>query len=271
MTKIKPLHYEPTQTLYSIRKFLMGLQAQRGSHRQDVHGTKYPLDTIDFFSSMPGHLLKTLHESGQTVTYTKGQVLFTQGDPAVWFYMVESGWVKLFRETLDGDEVILDVLPAGYVFGETAMFDESKTYGCGAEVIENCTLRAYPLNLLGEYIEANPALALSMLRHMNHRNVLREREVEHLTVMNAPQRIGCFLLRLCKVKQPVPIVLNLPYDKTLIASRLGMQPETFSRALNRLQEDTDVKVKGSTVTINNIGSLITYTCTACSNVFPCDE
>ncbi|MFN3827881.1 MAG: Crp/Fnr family transcriptional regulator [Micavibrio sp.] len=238
---------------------------------QKIAPTKaYPLDIIDFFSEIPEPLLKALHQEGKRTTHNKGHILFTQDDPAEWFYMVESGWVKLFRETLDGDEVILDVLPAGFVFGETAMFEDCK-HSFGAEIVENATLAAYPLAMLKDYVENNTNLALAMLRHISYGGKLKDREIEHRTVMNAPQRIGCFLLRLCKVKQPAPITLYLPYDKTLIASRLGMQPETFSRALNRLQEDTGVKVKGATVEINDLGKLITYTCTACSNVFPCDE
>ena len=230
----------------------------------------YPLDTIDFFAAMPPELLESLHKAGRSVTFSKGQILFTQGDPAESFYMIEGGWIKLFRETLDGDEVILDVLPAGYVFGETVMF-EGDSYPYAAEAIESCKLVAYPVSLLKTYIEENSVLALAMLKHISTKNVLKDREIEHLTIMNAPQRIGCFLLRLCKIKQPTPIFLHLPYDKTLIASRLGMQPETFSRALSRLQTDTGVKVKGGTVEIVNLGNLIKYTCTACSNVFPCDD
>lgn len=229
-----------------------------------------PLDTIELFAAMPRAKLQAIREKGRTSSYAKGQVLFMQDDPAEFFYMIEGGWVKLFRETLDGNEVILDVLPRGYIFGETAML-EKEIYPFGAEVVENARLTAYPAALLKENIQSDPALAMAMLEHIMGGNTLKDREIEHRTVMKAPQRIGCFLLRLCKVKQPAPIILHLPYDKTLIATRLGMQPETFSRALNRLQEDTGIKVRGATVEISDLGSLITYTCASCSNVFPCDD
>ena len=232
--------------------------------------SRYPLDTVDFFTVLPPEQLKKLHEEGRTTTYTKGQILFTQDDPAEWFFMIESGWVKLFRETLDGNEVILDVMPHGFLFGETTMFEKG-AYPYGAEIVEDATLTSYPVALLKRYLDEKPELAMAFLQHISNKNNLKDREIEHRTVMKAPQRIGCFLLRLCKVKQPVPIILHLPYDKTLIASRLGMQPETFSRALSRLQEDTGIKVRGATVEITNLSNLITYTCTACSNVFPCDD
>jgi len=51
--------------------------------------------------------------------------------------------------------------------------------------------------------------------------------------------------------------LNLPYEKALIASRLGMQPESFSRALKRLKP-IGVEVRGDDVTITDIRSLCAY-------------
>lgn len=231
---------------------------------------RFPLDKIDFFARISAPQLTALQNAGRLSLHNKNHVLFTQDDPAEWFYLIETGWVKLFRETLDGNEVILDVLPQGSVFGETTMF-EGGIYPYGAEVVEAATITAYPIALLRDAIHSRPELALAMLDHISQKNLLKDRALEHLTVMNAPQRIGCFLLRLCKTPQPAPIVLHLPYDKTLVAARLGMQPETFSRALNRLQADTGIKIRGATVEIDNLNALIKYTCTACSNVFPCDD
>jgi CRP-like cAMP-binding protein len=90
-------------------------------------------------------------------------------------------------------------------------------------------------------------------------------------VQSAPQRIGCFLLRLCKAQEEGEVTLHLPYDKTLIAARLGMKPETFSRALTRLRQESDIEVKGATVSIPDIQRLVGYTCNACSNAYPCKD
>lgn len=228
------------------------------------------LGASHLFLNTSASLLEDLRQQARLIECKKGHVLFMQDDIAEWFYVIGSGWIKLFRETLDGTEVIVDVLNHGGMFGETALFNDN-LYPFSAEVVETSTLLACPAHLLRDALEEDQALALGMLRHISRTNALREREIEHRTAQNAPQRIGCFFLQLALNKGPGPITLHLPYDKTIIAARLGMQPETFSRALTRLQSDVGVRVRGPVVEIPNLDILTSYTCSACSNVFPCKD
>ena len=99
----------------------------------------------------------------------------------------------------------------------------------------------------------------------------QDRELEHLVIQNAPQRIGCFLLRLTNQNETGPIKILLPYDKSLVAARLGMQPETFSRALMKLKDATGMEINGATILLSDIKQLIQFSCSACSSEFPCKD
>lgn len=228
------------------------------------------LDTVPLFKNVAPEFLDQLKSASSTHDYAKGHVVFMQDDVAEWFYVVNSGWIKLFRQTLDGDEVIIDILPAGTLFGETELFS-NHSFANSAEVVQDAKITAYPMSLLRNQISSDPSFAVQMLEHILHGQREQTKEIEHRTIMNASQRLGCFLLRLINVKKHGPVVLHLPYDKTLIASRLGMQSETFSRALARLKADLGVRVKGATIEIDSMDALISYTCSACSNAFPCAE
>jgi CRP/FNR family transcriptional regulator, dissimilatory nitrate respiration regulator len=85
-------------------------------------------------------------------------------------------------------------------------------------------------------IRADPELALnllaSMARHL-HRLVL---QAERLTSRSSVERVADFLLHLCPPGAD-RAEIELPLDKSLIAARLGMQPETFSRSVARLRGD----------------------------------
>ena len=81
--------------------------------------------------------------------------------------------------------------------------------------------------------------------------------------MSAAQLVACFLQRLCVLYSFNPKGFDLPYSKTLIASRLGMELETFSRTLAKLKEH-GISVEGSRVMITDLNRIEDYVCGMCS-------
>lgn len=225
---------------------------------------------VELFSGLGDEDMKSFADKASFYSYPKGKVLFIRDEPADYFYLIISGWVKLFRETLDGDEAVIDVLTDGHIFGETSIF-EGGLYPYGAQVIEDAEILMIPTSVLEEKIKNNITLSMNMLGAMSRYRKQQDNEIEHRTLQNAPQRIGCFLLRLCKADDGKSVTLHLPYDKMLIASRLGMKPETFSRSLATLAKNTGINVKGSSVQIDDIERLTGYSCNACSNSYPCHD
>ncbi len=223
---------------------------------------------IPLFQGCKSSFIDTLQKHAQYQTHEKGKILFINDEKADRFYFIKNGWVKLFRETLDGAQAVIDILPAGKIFGETSIF-ENNTYPYSAEVIESSEIISMPIANLKAEIEHNNTMALNMLRSITNDRQRQDKQIEHLSLQNAPQRIGCFLLRLANQNTRGPITIHLPYDKTLVASRLGMQPETFSRALARLSRDTGIRIKGATIELDQLEQLACYSCSACSSSFPC--
>tara|TARA_R110002124_G_scaffold149220_1_gene314934 strand:- start:73344 stop:74048 length:705 start_codon:yes stop_codon:yes gene_type:complete len=226
------------------------------------------LKHISLFKGCESAFFDELETQGQSLTCPKGRILFISGEQADRFYYIKSGWVKLFRETLDGTQAVVDILPAGHVFGETSIFSNNN-YPYSAEVVESAEVIALPTLVLKTEVENNNKLALNMLNHMARYRAQQDKEIEHLSIQNASQRIGCFLLSLAKQDSVGATTIRLPYDKTLVASRLGMQPETFSRALAKLRDKTGIQVNGATINVDNLKQLSSYSCAACSSEFPC--
>lgn len=228
------------------------------------------LQQNNFFKKCGDSFIEKMSEAAEEKTLSKNQVLFLHEDEARNFYVVKRGWIKLFRETLDGSQAVVDILPMGQMFGETSIFHED-LYPYSAEAAEPSVVIKIPLEILKQEIKGNSELALSMLSFMARYRRQQDQELEHRTLQNAPQRIGCFLLRLTDQGKQENITIHLPYDKTLVASRLGMQPETFSRALSKLKDATGIKIKGATIELDNLSQLSEYACSACSSEFPCKD
>jgi CRP-like cAMP-binding protein len=207
------------------------------------------LKKIEIFSNLADEEVAPFQNAAQIRSYKKGRFIYLQGDPATFFYVVGGGWIKLFRTMPEGQEVIIDMLTTGHTFGEDAIFEQGR-HACSAQVVEDVKLLSIPANLLKEQTRRNPSLAINMLATISKQHRHHSGALAFNAMLSAPQRIGCFLLRLCLGDTPKGAVFNLPYDKSLIADTLGMKGATFSRALAILKQKTDVRVKGTRVEID---------------------
>ncbi len=75
---------------------------------------------------------------------------------------------------------------------------------------------------------------------------------------SAPQRIAAFIIGL-DPRSDGPAEMALPFEKSLLANRLGMKPESFSRALARLRP-YGVTIEKETITISDLGLLREFAC-----------
>lgn len=186
------------------------------------------------FSNLSDSIFNRVVENAQARSYPKGRMIFQRGDRADYFYVVLEGWVKVFRQTPDGDEALLNIFSRGDMMAEAAAF-MGAGYPASAEVVDDCRLVALESKRVISMVKEDPDVALSMLasmsRHLHH----LVHEVECLKTRTASQRLIEFLLRRCP-KESGPCVFELPYDKNLIATRLGIQPQSLSRLLSRLRE-----------------------------------
>jgi CRP-like cAMP-binding protein len=185
------------------------------------------------FGGMTPQVAQSLIGSQAVRAYEKGVLLFQQGEPANSFFVVLDGWVKLFRMTPDGNEAVVGVFRRGETFAEAAIFLGGR-YPVNAEVVTPARLISVDGEVLRNKIREQPELALSMLASASYHLKFLVEHIEQIKLLSAPQRIADFLIQLCPVREG-SCTVDLPYEKTLIASRLGMKPESLSRALAKLR------------------------------------
>lgn len=176
--------------------------------------------------------LRNIISDSSAVTVARGQTLFTQGDTAEAFYVVLDGWIKLFRLTSSGTEAVIGIFTKGQNFAEAAAFTGG-VYPVSGEAVTDGRLLRVSARRLFERIRESPEIGLAMLASTSQHLHLLVRQIEALKAHTGAQRIAEFLLELAPQGEG-KCVVDLPYDKALIAARLGMKPESLSRAFNRL-------------------------------------
>jgi CRP-like cAMP-binding protein len=207
------------------------------------------------FGAMPQDVAQDLIGNQPVRVYEKGTMLFQQGEPASVFFIVLDGWVKIYRMTPDGSEAVVGVFRRGETFAEAAIFLGSR-YPVSAEVVTTSRLLRIDGDMLRQRIREQPDLALSMLASATHHLKFLVEQIEQIKILSAPQRMADFLVRFC-TRSSGSETVELPYEKALIASRLGMKPESLSRALAKLRP-LGVSVDREIVTIIDVKVLIDF-------------
>lgn len=203
-------------------------------------------------ASMPEDLRASLLDSARVVQLARGSSLFLQGDISSAIHIVADGWIKLYRIAPNGSEAVVGVMTRGQSFGEPIALRRA-AYPVSASAVTDCQLIALPSDAILAHLTERPEAAISILAStFMHLQGLVE-QIEQLKARSGSQRVAEFLLELCPDGAETATV-TLPYDKILIAGRLGMKPESLSRAFARLREH-GVTIRQTSATIASIPAL----------------
>lgn len=191
--------------------------------------------SLPIFSNLTAEDIHSLLDNSHIQQCNKGKALFLEGDSINRFYVVLEGWVKVFKATANGEEIILQMLGSGDPFSVSAVFLDD-VWSANAQVVKNATLLSMPVPLLKDQIKANNKLALNLLTTMSRYSQELIWQVENIRLRTAEERVGWFLLKLLLKQGGTSRRVDLPYGKSLIASYLGMKRETFSRTLQSMKK-----------------------------------
>ncbi len=207
-------------------------------------------------AGLPSAVRGVLLDSGSTRTFDRGSTIFLQGEPARVFYIVLEGWVKLYRISHSGTEVVVACFSEGQSFAEAVVLQRGQ-YPVHAEAVTDCRLMAVQGQVLTDLMVQNPGIVGSILAAMFQHFHGLVAQIELLKAKSGAQRVADFLLELCP-EDAESCSVSLPYEKSLIAGRLGMKPESLSRAFSRLCS-VGVTINHETATIADTRRLRAYT------------
>jgi CRP/FNR family transcriptional regulator, dissimilatory nitrate respiration regulator len=218
--------------------------------------------SLGFFSGLPEADMKAFLDAAVVRDYKKGDAIFHQGDAAQYLFVMLSGWVKLTRSTVEGEEALLSLFTRGDVFAEAALF-HGANYSLSAHAAEQARVLTVPAAVLKARAAKNPDIMNRMLASQSREIQNLQRQAEQALFMRAPQRVACLLLQLSSHMIGTGGTFTFPFDKALAAARLGMTPETFSRALVQLKP-YGVVTQGPEISIDSFQKLNEYSCGHCT-------
>jgi CRP-like cAMP-binding protein len=207
---------------------------------------------IAVFQGLKPETVEHIIAPATAVMLSPHETLFRQDDLATAFFITIDGWVKLYRITMSGEETVVNVLTKGGSYAEAHALTGGR-YPATAEAATDARVVRIPADHVVHCVRESPDIALAMIasasQHLHH----LVQQIEQLKAQSGVQRVAEFLASLAPVESG-SYVVALPYDKVLIAARLGLKPESLSRAFAKLRS-VGVAVHASHVAVSDVGKL----------------
>ena len=183
-----------------------------------------------------------------------GNLIFAQNDPVEAFYWVAEGLVRLFRSSPQGDEKVIELVGPGRFFAEAALFMGGRfPVNAAAQV----TSRLVAINAASfrAWLSQDASRCFKLLAGMSARLHMLVNEIDSLALMKGTDRLLQYLLDHSEPDESGQTIVDLEAPKQVIASRIGVKPETLSRLLHKLSDQGHIEVRGHQLVIMDVEAL----------------
>ena len=215
------------------------------------------LSHVPLFNGLAPEEIARIARGTREINAARGDILFHKGDASNGFHLIVYGQVKLAFTSPQGGEKVVDILAQGQSFGEAVMFME-RPYMVYAQALTDSLLLHLSKAVILEELDNDPKLGRKMIAGLSMRLHHLITDVESYSLHSGRQRIIGYLLRDNMEGDEKAVTITLPTNKGVIASRLNLTQEHFSRILHELSEKGLIAVEGRKIHIPDVEKLRLY-------------
>ncbi|MBN1485669.1 MAG: Crp/Fnr family transcriptional regulator [Chloroflexia bacterium] len=195
------------------------------------------LTHIPIFAGMEEEELARIAADMQRKRCRAGENLFYQGDRGDALYIVESGLVRIYVLSEEGQEVSVVLCSRGDFFGELALLDEEPR-SATAVAMEETTLWVLSRPAFFRHLRENYTLALNLMHVLSARVRRTTEEFKSMATLDVSQRIIRKLLELARWRgrhTDRGLRIRGQLTQQELASLVGSSRESTNRALRALE------------------------------------
>lgn len=175
--------------------------------------------------------------------YKKREIVFKEGDYALYYFQITEGKVKLNNYTEDGKEFIHNILSKNQSFGEATLF-LNREYPINAICLESTKIIRLPKNNFLEMIEKHPHLSLEMNACFSQEIYYKVKMMQSLASQNPMQRLKGLLDYLKSYHhEDCQKCFHIEFTRQQIANLTGMRVETVIRTLKKMENEGSIILK----------------------------
>ncbi|HYA26866.1 MAG TPA: Crp/Fnr family transcriptional regulator [Thermodesulfovibrionales bacterium] len=211
------------------------------------------LSKLSVFSTLTAAELKEVTPYLISSSVRKKDVIFSEGDPSEWFYIVTDGKVKITKLSQDGKEIILEVIQPAEFFGGLAVI-RGFPYPANAVAMEDTKLLKISRSHLLRVLDRFPNLMYCMAQQVGDRMKESHETLKSIALERVESRIASLLLKLSDkagLKGADGVVIDMKLTKQDIAEMVGTTVETSIRTMSRFKKMGIVGEKEGRIVIKN--------------------
>jgi CRP-like cAMP-binding protein len=230
--------------------------AARGARRPNIRVQQF-IAKLPMFGELTEIEIDRIAAGTNPVYAEKGEAVVQRGDPCVGFHVVVYGQIKLGFTSAQGAEKVVEIIGPGQSFGEALMFLD-KSYIVFAQALADSMLLHVSKRTVFEEIERDPRFAHKVISGLSRRLHGLVKDVETYSLKCSAERVIGYLLREEAGRgngEGGMLEIELSAGKSVIASRLNMTPEHFSRVLHDLSQAGLISVDGRMVRVHDLERL----------------
>jgi CRP-like cAMP-binding protein len=218
----------------------------------------FDLKRCYLFTHLDDSQFQKVEKMAHEIRLGDGQLFFQSGDPATHFFLVLQGQIKLTRLSIQGQEKVIEIITPGQTFAEALMFGEDPAYPVNAVAIGDTYLLSFESAPFLEILRGSIDTCFRLMGDMSQRLKRLIREIDELTLQSASCRVASFLWKRWQARVGGGGSFELQAPKGVIASRLSVTPETFSRILHNFSHQGVIHVNGSRVEVLDENGLLEF-------------
>ena len=194
---------------------------------KSIRGIMYKLEDIPMFSHLPRPYFSMLNDKLFVKKYTKGSIVFYEGDRSDYMYIVLEGSVKMYKTTPKGNQIHINTLQAPSLIGEYACF-EQQPFPATCEFESNGVMGMLPFATIMELLN-NRDFSYEIIKSLTGKVMLLSTLVHKETVLSSEAKVADILIHKPNIFKRL--------KNSEIASILNLTPETFSRILAKFKKE----------------------------------
>ncbi len=198
------------------------------------------------FSGLEENELRNIAANAHLADLEEGQSLFNHGEPVHHFFFVVTGLIKLYRQSPNGQEKIIELENPGQTFAEALMFNDQPIYPVSAIAMKPSRVISISTGHFRDILARSPGLSLRIMGELSIRLHDLINEIDHLSLMTGRNRVAAYFLDQAAIKGDD---FHLDIPKHAIASILSLQPESFSRLIKELTRRGAIAIQDSHIRI----------------------